>query len=210
MARPTPDLFDKLVVALDRWQRQRLGIWEFSDDPECILRLGLAAARAEVELADGTVIHPGETVGVIHFWNERFPQIPPTGPDLAWARKLKQALIRSFRLLARHAVETSTLADIHAFGGALPLVYTPASVRLLRRLGLEVFDPALPRGLAERARDLVARVWTWLLRRAFSPASVRGLRLSDLHCRPVWLSRRTLIARYGPDDSATWHYRHAV
>lgn len=197
------DLLSRLVVAFDRWQRHRLGIWAFSDDPACILRLGLTTARIEAELADGMVVRPGETIGVIHLWNERMPQIPPAGPDLAWARKLKQALVHSLRLLARYTVETPTLADIRAFGGELSLAYTPAAVRLLCRLGLEVFDQVPPHGLTERTRDLIARLWTWLLRRTFNPESVRGLRMGDLQRRPVWLSRHTLIALYGPGDSTT-------
>jgi hypothetical protein len=203
MTHQTQDLLNRLVAAIDRRQRRRLGIREFSDDPRCILRLGTTTAHVDVELADGTAIRPGDVVGVIHLWNERMPQIPPNGPDLAWAREFKRSLAYSFRLLARHIGQNPALADVHAFGGGLSLVYTPATIHLLRRLGFEVFDPIPPRGMAGRVIDLGARAWTWLLRRAFNPASVRGLRLSDLQRRPVWFSRRTIITLYGPGGSAT-------
>jgi hypothetical protein len=197
------DLLSRLVVAIDRRQRRRLGIWEFSDDPACILRLGLAVARARVELADGTVVQPGERVGVVHLWNERMPQIPPAGPGLAWAKAFNRRLLHSFRLLARYVATAPALEDIHAFGGQLCLAYSPGVIRWLRRLGLEIFDPVPLHGPIERTVDLGARLWVWLLRRAFNPASARHLRLSDLQRRPAWFSRRTLIALHGPEDAAS-------
>jgi hypothetical protein len=199
------DLLSRLVVAIDRRQRRRLGIWEFSDDPACILRLGLTVARARVELADGTVVRPGEHVGVVHLWNERMPQMGPTGPDLAWARAFNQGLVHSFRLLARYVASAPALEDIEdiqAFGGQLCLAYSPGVIRLLRRLGVEVFDPVSLRGPIEWTVDLGMRLWAWLLRLAFNPESARDLRLSDLQRRPAWFSRRTLIALHGPEDPA--------
>lgn len=203
MTHTHQDLLSRLVVAIDRRQRQKLGIWEFSDDPECILRLGLATATMGVELVDGTVVRPGDTIGHIHLWNERLPHIPLGGPDLAWAREMKQLFVHSFRLLACYMVENpAALMNVRAFGGELPLVYTPASTRLLRRLGVEMFDPIPHRGLSEWAIDLGSRLWTWLLRRAFNLESIRGARLSDLQRRPAWISRRTIITLYGPGDSS--------
>jgi hypothetical protein len=179
-----------------------MGIQEFSDDPRCILRLGVATARADVELADGTVVRRGDTVGVLHLWNEHMPQIPPNGPDLAWAKEFKRSLVLSFRLLASHVAQDPALADIQAIVGDIPLTYTPATIRMLQRIGLQVITPAPPRGLVNRGIDLGMRIWTWLLRRAFNPGSMQDLRLSDLHHRSVWSSRRTLIALHGSDDPA--------
>ncbi len=201
MKRTIWGLLDKLVVAFDRRQRRRLGIWEFSNDPQCILRVGLTTTRIGAELSDGTVVRPGDTIGVIHFWNERMPPVLPTGADLAWARTFKQLLLHSLHLLAHHTVENPALANIQAFGGELPLVFTPATIRFIRRMGVEVFDPVLPRGLVRRVVDLGARTWTWLLRRAFNPGSARGVRVSDFARRPTWISRRTLVTLYAPDDS---------
>ena len=184
-------------MAFDRRQRRRLGIGEFCADPECILRLGFRAARVSTELADGTVVRPGERVGVLHLWNEHMPRIPRAGPDLAWARTVNRLAVHSFRLLADHVTGTPALGDVQAFVGEFSLVYTPGAIRLLRRLGLEVFDPVPPRGPIEWTVDRAMRVWIWLLRRAFNPASVRGLRLSELQRRRVWLGRRTWVGLYG-------------
>jgi len=192
-------LLDNLVIAIDDFQRKRLGIWEVSDDPECILRLGLATSYLGARLADGTVVEPGERIGLIHFANERVPTAPPDGPTLAWAREFMRLLTTSLRLLTRHMIENPDMAEICAFGGELPFVYTTGSTRFLERLGLEVFDPLPPGGPLARVVDMGARLWTLLLRRAFNPDSAPGLRLSDLERRPVWFSRQTLIALYAPD-----------
>jgi hypothetical protein len=196
------DLLSRLVAAFDRWQRRRLGIGEFCADPECILRLGFRTARVATELADGTVVRPGERIGVLHLWNEHMPRIPRAGPDLAWAKTMNRLAVHSFRLLAGHVAGTPELGDVQAFVGEFSLVYTPGAIRLLRRLGLEVFDPVPPRGPIEWTVDRAMCLWIWLLRRAFNPASVRGLRPRELQRRRVWLGRRTLVGLYGVGGAA--------
>lgn len=192
-------LFDRLVVAFDQFQRRRLGIREFSDDPDCILRISLTRSRIAAELADGTVVRRGDRIGVIHLWNERIPRIPAAGPDLEWARAASRAAIHSLRLLACYLLAAPDFDGIRAFGGEFGFVYTPVTLRFLQRLGFEVFDPHPPRGLWEWIVATATRVWAWLLRRAFNPASLRGRTLNDVHCRPVWITRSTILRLYGPD-----------
>lgn len=201
--RMTParrNLLRRMVIAIDRWQRQRLDIWEFTEDPKCITRVGRTTTRVGAELSDGTVIQPGDRIGVIHFWNDRVPPIPPEGATLAWVREFMGRLTYSFRLLARYAAHSPELAEIDAFGGELPLPYTPATMRLLERIGLEVFDPVPPQSLTDWVIDLSARAWTWLLRYAFNPESVRDLGLKDFTRRPTWISRAKLIRIYAPGE----------
>jgi hypothetical protein len=194
------NILRSLVAAIDRWQRRRLDIWEFTDDPECITRVGRTTTRLGAELSDGTVVHPGDRIGVIHFWNERVPPIPPEGATLAWAREFMRRLTYSFRLLARYTAHSPKLAELDAFGGELPMPFTPASIRMLERIGLEVFDPVPPQGLTDRVIDLGSRAWTWLLRYTFNPESARGLRLRDLTRRPTWISRAKLIRMHAPEE----------
>jgi hypothetical protein len=193
------NLLARMVAAFDRRQRRRLGIWEFSDDPRCILRVGITTARIGAELADGTVVRPGDAIGVIHFWNERMPPIPATGADLAWARAFRRALTTSFGMLVRYMLEEPALDAVSVFGGELPLPFTPATVRLIERLGLEMFEPVPPHGLVNRVIDWGSRVWVWLMRYAFNPESVRGLGIRDFVRRPAWITRNKLIELYGPE-----------
>lgn len=193
------NLLNRLVVAFDRWQRRRLHIWEFSNDPDCILRVSINRSRLDAELADGTVVRRGDRIGVIHLWNERVPRIPATGPDLEWARVASRSAVHSLRLLARYMLETSDLDGIEAFGGEFGFIYTPVTLRFLHRLGFEVCDPRPPRGLWECIEDTAMRIWPWLLRRVFNPASLRGRTLADMRRRPIWITRATLLRLYGPD-----------
>ncbi len=195
-----PDLLSRLVFAIDRYMRRRLHIWEFSDDPDCILRVGLTRSRWEMTLNDGTVIRRGEVVGMIHAWNERVPPIPPTGADMAWARELRRRLIRSLQLLAQAAREDPRLQAIRGFGGAGILHFSPAIIRLLERLGLEIYELP-PQTAWDRIEEQVSRVWTWLMRRAFNPPSVEGRGLEVLSRRFYWLSREKLLQMYGEGES---------
>lgn len=194
--RQSSDWLSRLVVAIDRTMRRRLDIWEFSDDPDCILRVALIRSRWEVTLNDGTVIHRGETIGMIHAWNERVPPIPPTGADMAWARELRRRLIRSLQLLAQAAREDPRLQAIRGFGGAGVLHFSPAILRLLERLGLEIYELP-PQSIRDRIEEQVSRVWTWLMRRTFNPPSVEGRGLEVLSRRFYWLSREKLLQMYG-------------
>ena len=58
------DLLNRLIVAFDRRQRRKLGIWEFTDDPDCIVRLGITRARVGAHLADGTIVRPGDRIAI--------------------------------------------------------------------------------------------------------------------------------------------------
>ncbi len=198
--RRSPDLLSRLVFAIDRYMRRRLRIWEFSDDPDCILRVGLTRSRWEVTLNDGTVIRRGETIGMIHAWNERVPPIPPTGADMAWARELRRRLIRSLQLLAQATQEDPRLQSIRGFGGAGVLRFSPAILRLLERLGLEIYELP-PQSLRDRLEEQGSRVWTWLMRRAFNPVSVEGRGLAVLSRRFYWLGREKLLQMYGEGES---------
>ena len=124
------DLLVSLVIAIDGWQRRKRGIWEFSDDPHCILRLRLATARNHVRLDDGTVLEAGDPVGELHLWNEQMPQIPGTGRDVAWARGFYRSLTHSLRLLAQSAITNPAVKRMPAFYGTLTLAYTPASIAM--------------------------------------------------------------------------------
>ena len=56
----------------DAMLRSYYGIYEFTDDPDCVLRVGLDQARAPASLSDGTRVEAGELVGTLAFL-ERAP-----------------------------------------------------------------------------------------------------------------------------------------
>src|ERR1700759_1585764 len=68
------ELWAGSVAWADGILRSYYGIYEFTDDPDCVLRVGLGQARAPVLLSDGTDLQLGELVGTLHFWNEHLPR----------------------------------------------------------------------------------------------------------------------------------------
>ena len=189
----TMDVLDRLTRAIDTFQRRRVGIWEFSDDPECIFRIGLGPAPRSFELPDGTHVAKGQQVGVIHIWGDHLPTIPASGADLAWAKQTVRRLGYSLGLLARHVAENPALAHVPAIGNDTAFPYTPGTVRMLERIGFTVYPPVPRRTLFARLHRLGARVWTWLLRRAYNPESVSARTFTALEIRPMWMSRRMLL-----------------
>ena len=79
------ELWTGSVAWVDAMLRSYYGIYEFTDDPACVLRVALDQARAPVSLSDGLCVEIGEPVGSLHFWNEHLPRYSEKGPDLGWA-----------------------------------------------------------------------------------------------------------------------------
>src|SRR5215472_13478242 len=93
-----PDEFWAGSIAwIDAVLRSYYGIYEFTDDPGCVLRAGFGRARAPVSLSDGTHIESGETIGTLHFWNEHLPRYSSKGPNLAWACAMRDRVMYSLR-----------------------------------------------------------------------------------------------------------------
>jgi len=89
-----------LVRLLDGLLRRACGIVEFCDDLQCLLRVQLARCPRPLRLSDGTEVQRGESVLMLHLWNEHVPPIGPAGPDLLWAAGVHWRLIRSLRHVA--------------------------------------------------------------------------------------------------------------
>ncbi|MDH7488891.1 MAG: hypothetical protein QHH80_05235 [Anaerolineae bacterium] len=187
------------IRLIDYFVRRSLGVVEFTNDPDCILRISPARAAQARTLSDGTVIRPGDPLCEIHLWNERLPKMGPDGPDLQWGLAMYRGMVRSLELLARFLQTSAEYADavaVHAEGAAMRGPEADQVQRLFARLG---FDTA-PRHAVTR-RERFARWWqklysTWLIW-TFNPASLKGKRMSGLtHCE-FWISRRAFMERYG-------------
>lgn len=185
----------RLDRALRRWQR----IYEFSDHEDCVLRLSVTEADREVHLADGTRIAPGQRIGEVHFWNEHLPHILADGPDLAWARLFQRRLEHSMRELAEHVRRDERCHEIPALRAELPFGSRNAEralKRLTRYFGVEILEPPRPTGLRARMHAFGRNLLLWALIWTFNPGSLKGRGLFK-QCREVWVSRSTLIERFG-------------
>jgi hypothetical protein len=177
---------------LRRWQ----AVYEFTDDPDCLLRVGLRHARATVRLADGQVIAAGAPIGVLHFWNEHLPPFPPGGPDIRWAKRIEHRFGRSMRLLAAHVEKNPAWTEVRALHGSVALSggLRPAQMRrVASHYGFEIAEPDLAGFAALHAFG--ENFLLWAFARAFNPAALQRQPFRRPRTE-LWMSRETLWARY--------------
>src|SRR5258707_11850231 len=110
-----------VVGSLDAWLRSFYGIRDFTDDPQCVLRIGSMPAPVPVSLSDGTEIGEGELVGALHLWNEHVPRYSGNGPTLAWAKEMRRRMLRSLGLLADFVERDPSWPPVRAFCGGSTL-----------------------------------------------------------------------------------------
>jgi YkoP-like protein len=182
-------LFDTII-------RAYYGVYEFTDDPACIFRVGLSRAHGSVSLSDGTQIRVGELVGTLHFWNEHLPRYSTKGPSLGWARIMHDRVLYSLRALADYVENDAGWREVRAVRAQAALSTRLGSSQVRRvaeRYGFERVptNPSLPR----RLHALGESFTLWGLTRAFNPAALpRQPFLRDHH--ELWISRASLLRRY--------------
>ena len=184
------------VAWIDGVLRSYYGVYEFTDDPACILRAGLSRARAPVSLSDGTCIEFAEPIGALHFWNEHLPRYSSKGPDLAWACAIRDRAVYSLRAFAVYVESEAAWREVRAIRieTALPARLGALQIgRVFQRYGFERVDTDL--SLGARLHGLGECFVLWGLTRAFNPAALpRQPFLRDRH--ELWISRATLLLRY--------------
>lgn len=189
------------VARIDALLRSYYGIYEFTDDPECVLRVGLSEARGPVALSDGTRVQVDEPVGTLHFWNEHLPRYSEKGPNLAWACAVRDRVIHSLRAFTEYIEDDPAWREVRAIRTetALPARLGALQIeRVFQRYGFERVptDPSL----AARLHGLGECFVLWGLARAFNPAALpRQPFLRDRH--ELWISRSTLLLRYARANS---------
>lgn len=194
------------IRSFDAFLRRAYRIEEFTQDPECIVRLGPGRCHKAIRLADGTVLQPGDPLLEMHLWNEHLPAIPPGGHTVAWATRLLYLMRRSLRMLADYVLRDSRFAEVQALHGILPIPggeALPRWERALRHLGFEVVRP--PSGLWHRFAAFWENLYTWAIIWAFNPPSLRRRRFGRMVRCHIWLTRKTLAALLSgsPDAGAS-------
>lgn len=190
------DAWRQLVGSFDGVLRRYYGVYEYSADPECVLRLAFGRAPRDVTLACGTRIASGEPVGVLHFWNEHLPPFPPEGPNLQWAKVMHRCVRRSLQALADHVRSEPAWHGIPAFHAEMRLsrgTRTDPLLHVTQRFGFEVFTPEF--STFDRCHALGDDLLQWGFTRAFNPVALRRRRLFGER-REVWISRQSLLNRH--------------
>ncbi|MCS7178381.1 MAG: hypothetical protein RML46_04610 [Anaerolineae bacterium] len=190
-----------LVRAFDRLLCRATGVFEFCDHPECLVRLQWARAPHDLSLSDGTRVHAGAPVLMLHLWNEHLPRPSPGGPDLAWASRIHRMLVRSFREVARWLMEQPHGEQVEAIGGITVLALSDDGhpTPLVRHLGFDILPYRRALG---RFGEFWENLYTWAIMWTFNPLSLQRRSLLRLRRAEIWISRQAFLGRYGPKDES--------
>jgi ceramide glucosyltransferase len=196
---PIRQLLATGIRRLDAILRRRQGIYEFSDHPECLLRISVGSGIRDVELSDGTRIKRDDRVADIHLWNERIPNTPELGRNLAWGKALCERIVFSLEELTKHIESDPELQGVRAFRADLFLDsrnWNRMTGRLSRYLGFEFVEPESQSGFRHRCRRLGENLLRWGLTWAYNSGSLKGRSLlPEKH--EAWISREGLLKRFG-------------
>lgn len=184
-----------VIRGFDAFLRRAYGVFEFCDDPACILRVQRARTPRALCLPDGAV-GKGEPMLALHLWNEHLPPPPADGPDLAWAARVGRMWLHSLRLLGRAMRSDPRLQEARAVGGVTVLLSGDriGGLRLMERSGFAVIPHRNPLG---RFGMFWQNLYTWALMWAFNPLSLRGRRFGQLRQDEVWMTADEFLRRYG-------------
>lgn len=183
-----------LFGGFDALVRRLQGVFEFSDDPDCLLRLRRTRLRRPLELADGQ-FPPGTPVLELHLWNERVPPMPPAGPDMAWATRASRRLLCSLRSVAALVEAEAPHHDGGLVCGTTILADDRTAQLLLRHLGFELHPHARPGGAV---LEFWQNLYALGLMAAFNPISARRRSPSSLRRTDLWMPMDSFLRRYGP------------
>jgi hypothetical protein len=185
-----------LIRGFDRWLARRYRVFEFSPDPECILRLQFGRAAHSIALPEGDV-QRGQSVLLLHFWNERLPPIPEDGPDLAWAKEGQRKFVHSLQQVGEYLATTPGMPEIQAVGATTALLMSgkaESGARMIRQLGFVVIPYRSPLG---RFGEFWENFYSWLLVWAYNPVSLHAHPLFGLQRSEIWIVPERLVELYG-------------
>lgn len=193
-----------LLYALDVRLRRHHAVFEYTANPSCIFRLGIAPSPRSVTLRDGTRTLRGRRTAELHFWNEHVPAFRQNGATIAWARQMQQAIANSLHELALFLDSRPDLNDITVIWANLPAGTRTQSEQLARimgRFGFEALPPPEVSSFGEGLRQFGQNVLISLVVFAQNAGALRRDTLSRVRV-PIYLSRRTLEQRFGAAGEA--------
>lgn len=194
-------MLSTVIYSLDARLRQREQVYEYTSNPDCMLRISRTAAECDVALPDGVELHAGDPVIELHFWNEQFPRMPGGRPTVAWAKQARRAFQISLEELAIHLSENRELDDVRALVGAWRTGTFGQGKKLLELTAAEGFHhieegPMAPVGAFRRLGENILFLFLVL---AANPSSARfSLLLCDRTL--IYISRKELLRRHLPPE----------
>ena len=184
------------VRLIDALLRASQGIYEFTDDPECILRIQLKRATHQVNIGN-VMIKKGEPVLAVHAWNERMPKLPFEGATIEWALQLRRQVIHSYRQVAKVMQSDKRCSTVRAVCGESALFSFSdhtGGTRLMQHLGFTVLPYHRPFG---RFGEFWENLFSWWLMWTYNDASLNSRELLRLQRTEIWITKDDFIRRYG-------------
>jgi hypothetical protein len=188
----------RLVFAVDERLRRRNAVFDYSDHPDCMFRVKIAALTGDVRLADGVWLRRGYRIIELHFRNEHFPRMDRHGATIEWASRAKRRIDFSLRELCVFLNDRAEFDDIAGVRATMPvrgLAQLGEFERIAARFGFELARNPSPCGFGGRMLCLGQNALGLLLALASNPKAARF----DILWRgaaTAFLSRRALNQRY--------------
>ena len=176
--------------------RKSLHVYEFTDEPDCILRIQLTPAPRSVH-EGGVAVSKGDTVLVIHAWNERMPKLPKEGPTLEWGIRLRRLAVHSFEAVANELQKGGKYSQVRAIYGESTLFSFSdhtGGLRMIQHMGFTI----LPyRGSTGKFGEFWANLFSWWLLWAFNDVSLQSRDFWRQERTEIWFMAEDFIERYG-------------
>jgi hypothetical protein len=194
-------LMARAVFLLDRKLQSQDGVFCYSTDPGCILRIAVTTVKSPTKLDWWTTLPAGARIVEIHFWNERVPSPAEHESAIAWALAFSRSLVHSLRLLSAYLAENPEFDNVRAIRGEMALGGQKTTHRLLSLTGRLGFKPCGERkGGAGLARRIGGNI---LISMLILARNANDFRLSGLSRTrvPIFMSREVLDAKYGAGNT---------
>jgi hypothetical protein len=187
-----------LISELDDALRRSHGVREFSEDPQCILRIAIRRTTNCTHLADGSTVPCGAAIIDLHLWNEHLPDLSSRSTGLGRATRLRRQIEASLEELTWRLVSEPSFAEIRALRARAAFVPRRRLAKLLRvarsfEFGTDAADTH--RCFTRQMHDFWENFLIWALAWAYNPNAPRRNRVFRARCE-LWVSREALLMRY--------------
>ena len=189
----------RIIIWFDNFLSRLYHIYPFSDEPDCILRLGMAKSRRSLERPCGKV-DPGDDILEIHLWNEHMQPLVASENSIGWGSRTLRLFIRGLRQIAEEIKTDPRLSNIRAIRGEMIFLSTasnPDRGYQMERLGFTVLPFHSKTGAFG---EFWENFYSWWLMWAYNPLSVRNRRITTGQRMEMWMSIETFMKKYGTEN----------
>ena len=189
-------LLRALIRRFDAYLCRIYGVYEFTQDPECILRISKITA-VYAYIANGiTIIPAGEPVLEIHLWNEHMTPLSASESSMVWTGRILRKFKYSLKLIARQMGSDPDLAAVRgivAVTSVLSSESNPDRPDFMQRLGF-ITGPYTSRLGA--FGEFWENFYAWWMMWTYNPLSLRSRHLLGIHRTEMWMPIAVFKQRY--------------